>query len=62
MELWMSHDETSMTLHPATPDEHLVAEARLGDQSAFAELWNRHSRATYFTVYRIMKNRADAEE
>jgi RNA polymerase sigma-70 factor (ECF subfamily) len=46
----------------ATPDEDLVAEARSGDRSAFTELWKRHSRSTFTRVYRITKNRADAED
>jgi RNA polymerase sigma-70 factor (ECF subfamily) len=62
MDTCRSHKEISVTLLPATPDEDLVAEARLGDRSAFAELWNRHSRTTFTRVYRITKNRADAED
>ena len=62
METCRSHKEISVTLLPATPDEDLVAEARLGDHSAFAELWKRHSRTTFTRIYRITKNRADAED
>lgn len=62
MESCRSHDETSVTLLPTTPDEDLVAEARSGDRSAFDELWKRHSRTTFSRVYRITKNRADAED
>ena len=62
METCRSHTEISVTLPPATPDEDLVAVARSGDRSAFAELWKRHSRSTFTRVYRITKNRADAED
>jgi RNA polymerase sigma-70 factor (ECF subfamily) len=62
METCRSHDESSVTLLLATPDEDLVAEARSGDRSAFTELWKRHSRTTFTRVYRITKNRADAED
>jgi RNA polymerase sigma-70 factor (ECF subfamily) len=62
METCRLHDEANVTLLPATPDEDLVASARSGDRSAFAELWKRHSRITFTRVYRITKNRADAED
>ena len=62
METCRSHDESRVTLLLATPDEDLVAEARSGDRSAFTELWKRHSRTTFTRVYRITKNRADAED
>jgi RNA polymerase sigma-70 factor (ECF subfamily) len=47
---------------PATSDEGLVAMAKLGDRSAFAELWKRHSRTAYTKVYQITKNQADTED
>jgi RNA polymerase sigma-70 factor (ECF subfamily) len=47
---------------PATSDEGLVAVAKLGDRSAFAELWKRHSRTAYTKVYQITNNRADTED
>jgi RNA polymerase sigma-70 factor (ECF subfamily) len=36
--------------------------AKVGDRSAFAELWKRHSRTAFNKVYEITKNRADAED
>ena len=46
----------------STEDEVLVAAAKVGDHSAFAELWNRHSKRAFSTMYRITKNRQDAED
>ena len=43
-------------------DESLVELAKSGDRSAFAELWNRHSRTAFKKVYRIMGNGADTED
>src|SRR6201746_1315154 len=37
----MSETDTGVT----TPDEELIANARSGDQGAFAELWRRHYRS-----------------
>src|ERR1700733_2217425 len=47
---------------PATADEVLVAAAKLGDHSAFAELWTRHSHTAFKMADRIMGNRDDAED
>jgi len=55
-------DEISLTPPRARPDHILVAEAKSGDRTAFSELWRRHSRAAFIKVYRITKNRADAED
>ena len=52
----------SVRFPPATSDEGLVAVAKLGDCSAFAELWKRHSRTAFTKVYQITKNRADTED
>jgi len=57
-----SQDQISVRFPPATSDERLVAVAKLGDRSAFAELWRRHSRTAYTKVYQITKNRADTED
>jgi RNA polymerase sigma-70 factor, ECF subfamily len=57
-----SQDRISMRFPPATSDEGLVAVAKLGDRSAFAELWKRHSRTAFTKVYQITKNRADTED
>jgi len=62
MNMCRSQDQISVRLSPATSDETLVAVAKLGDRSAFAELWNRHSRTAFKKVYQIMKNEADAED
>src|SRR3984885_3871663 len=62
MDMCRSQDQISVRLSPATSDETLVAVAKLGDRSAFAELWNRHSRTAFKKVYQIMKNEADAED
>jgi RNA polymerase sigma-70 factor (ECF subfamily) len=57
-----SQDRISVRFPPATSDEGLVAVAKLGDRSAFAELWKRHSRTAFTKVYQITKNRADTED
>ena len=41
------HDQISVRFPQATSDEGLVAVAKLGDRSAFAELWKRHSRIAF---------------
>ena len=46
----------------STDDETLVAAAKSGDHSAFSALWNRHSKRAFNIVYRITKNRQDAED
>jgi RNA polymerase sigma factor (sigma-70 family) len=43
-------------------EEMLVTAARDGDHSAFSELWNRHSKRAYYTMYRITRNQQDAED
>ena len=43
-------------------DEKLVQSARSGNGSAFVELWRRHSSTVFRAVYRIVKNREDAED
>jgi len=43
-------------------DEKLVQSARSGNRSAFVELWRRHSSTVLRAVYRIVKNREDAED
>jgi RNA polymerase sigma-70 factor, ECF subfamily len=57
-----SQDQISVRFPPATSDEGLVAVAKLGDRSAFAELWKRHSRTAFTKVYQITKNQADTED
>jgi RNA polymerase sigma-70 factor, ECF subfamily len=53
-------DEINVKL--VATDEVLVAAAKLGDHSAFAELWTRHSNTAFKMAYRIMGNRDDAED
>src|ERR1700757_4578704 len=43
-------------------DELLVSAASAGDSSAFVELYERHSRKVLPRIYRITKNREDAED
>lgn len=43
-------------------DEMLVTAARSGEHYAFSELWNRHSKRAFNTMYRITRNRQDAED
>jgi RNA polymerase sigma-70 factor, ECF subfamily len=43
-------------------DEHLVEKAMKGDPSAFEMLIQQHAKGVYFSVYRITKNREDAED
>ena len=46
----------------AMNDEFLVSAARSGNTSAFVELYERHSRKVLPRIYRITKNREDAED
>jgi RNA polymerase sigma-70 factor, ECF subfamily len=43
-------------------DGHLVEKAMKGDPSAFEMLIQQHAQKVYFSVYRITKNREDAED
>jgi RNA polymerase sigma-70 factor (ECF subfamily) len=43
-------------------DDILVADTKLGDHHAFAELWTRHSKTAFKMAYRITRNRDDAED
>jgi RNA polymerase sigma-70 factor, ECF subfamily len=43
-------------------DECLVSAAKAGNRSAFTELYERHSRKVLPRIYRITKNREDAED
>jgi hypothetical protein len=47
---------------PIATEATLVAAAKLGDRSAFLELWTRYSNMAFKTAYRIMGNRDDAED
>ena len=46
----------------AKNDELLVSAAKSGDSGAFVELFERHSRKVLPRLYRIAKNREDAED
>lgn len=46
----------------AMNDDLLVSAARSGDARAFVELYERHSRKVMPRIYRITKNREDAED
>jgi RNA polymerase sigma-70 factor, ECF subfamily len=46
----------------AWDEELLVTAARAGDHNAFVELYERHSRKVLPRIYRITKNREDAED
>lgn len=43
-------------------NQHLVDSARLGCPTAFAELWDIHSKRLYLTIFRIVRNTYDAED
>jgi RNA polymerase sigma factor (sigma-70 family) len=43
-------------------EELLVAAARSGEHAAFSGLWSRYSKKAFSTIYRITKNREDAED
>lgn len=62
MERCKSQDEMGSELLAGASDETLVAVAKAGDRSAFAELWRRNSKIAFKKVYPIMKNRADSED
>lgn len=43
-------------------DNNLVAQAKLGNEHAFTELWSRHGERVRRVVWRITHNREDAED
>jgi RNA polymerase sigma factor (sigma-70 family) len=43
-------------------DDNLVAQAKLGSEQAFTELWSRHGERVRNVVWRITRNREDAED
>ena len=56
-------DETQVKFtYPAASDDALVAAAKSGEQSAFVELWTRHSKTAFNMAYRVTGNRDDAED
>jgi RNA polymerase sigma-70 factor, ECF subfamily len=62
MNTCISQYDVSRTLFAGATDAVLVAAAKSGDHTAFAQLWERHSKQVFRTVYRITGNRDDAED
>lgn len=52
----------SMSMLKHVSDDNLVAQAKLGSEPAFAELWSRHGERVRNVVWRITGNREDAED
>jgi RNA polymerase sigma factor (sigma-70 family) len=52
---------TQFTLAYAS-DEVLVEATKAGEKLAFVELWRRHSAKVFKTVFRVTRNREDAED
>jgi RNA polymerase sigma-70 factor (ECF subfamily) len=42
--------------------QELVEAAKSGDQEAFVEIWSHHSKRLFGMIFRIVKNREDAED
>lgn len=53
---------TSRAVRVSAQEEKLLSAAQAGHEWAFVELCYRHSRRILFTLYRITKNREDAED
>jgi RNA polymerase sigma-70 factor (ECF subfamily) len=62
MDTCISQYNFSRQLLAGAADSVLVTAAKSGDQTAFAPLWERHSNRVFRSVYRITRNRDDAEE
>jgi RNA polymerase sigma-70 factor (ECF subfamily) len=63
MELRVRGVDFDGSLVSAQADEdRLIEAARLGDDSAFLELWGTHSAQVFQSLYRILGNREDAED
>jgi RNA polymerase sigma-70 factor (ECF subfamily) len=62
MDTCISQYNFSRQLLAGAADSVLVTAAKSGDQTAFAPLWERHSNREFRSVYRITRNRDDAEE
>jgi RNA polymerase sigma-70 factor, ECF subfamily len=48
--------------HSPFDDDQLVIAAQCGSESAFRELYRRNSRRVYWSISRVAKDRADAED
>jgi RNA polymerase sigma-70 factor (ECF subfamily) len=62
MDTCISQYDFSRKLLAGATDAVLVTAAKSGDQTAFAQLWERHSNKVFRRVYRITGNPDDAEE
>jgi RNA polymerase sigma-70 factor, ECF subfamily len=62
MDACISQYDFSRTLLAEATDAVLVTAAKSGDDTAFAQLWERHSTKVLRRVYRITGNRDDAED
>ena len=62
MDTCISQYDFSRKLLAGATDAVLVTAAKSGDQTAFAQLWERHSNKVFRRVYRITGNRDDAED
>ena len=58
----LERDESQKCLFHSASDESLVAAAKQGLHIAFEEVCNRYSKRVFATVYRVTKNREDAED
>jgi RNA polymerase sigma-70 factor (ECF subfamily) len=57
---WQMHSAGSVV--PTPPDRDLVARSAGGDERAMAQLYDRYGAVLYAVAYRIVGQRADAEE
>lgn len=48
--------------HESAAEEALIIRAKSGDRAAYAELYRRHAKKAFHVVFRITKNREDAED
>jgi RNA polymerase sigma-70 factor (ECF subfamily) len=63
MNSYLSVGSTSeLSIFQRSNDEFLVKAARSGEDWAFSELWHRHSKKIFNTMYRVTRNRQDAED
>jgi RNA polymerase sigma-70 factor (ECF subfamily) len=58
----LSHQPHQSHQHTLFDDDQLVTAAQRGSESAFRELYRRNSRRVYWSISRVAKDRADAED
>jgi RNA polymerase sigma factor (sigma-70 family) len=58
----ISDNWTEHTISNSSNDEMLISAAKLGEEQAFVELWNRHSKKLLRTLLWITKCQEDAED